>query len=94
VAEAEECLSGGNHFGLTASGLQVDEDEELEVNGAWAVVIEGGRDVSLAIGVSCRPEERRGRRRPPLLTDGSLLLAFYQNGKSGRAPVELDDGPS
>jgi hypothetical protein len=72
----------------------MDENEELEVNDARAMVVEGGRDVSLAVGVSCRPEERRGRRRPPLLTDGSHLSAFYQNGKLGRAPVGLNDGPS
>jgi hypothetical protein len=39
----------------------MDENEELEVNGARAIVVEGGRDVSLAVGVSGRPEERRRR---------------------------------
>jgi hypothetical protein len=35
VAEAEECLSGGNHFGLTASGLRVDENNGVAVKGVW-----------------------------------------------------------
>jgi hypothetical protein len=39
----------------------VDENEELEVNDARAVVVEGGQDVSLAVGMSSRPQERRGR---------------------------------
>jgi hypothetical protein len=57
VAEIEECVLGGNHFGLIASGLRVHENEELEVNGARAVVVEDGGDVELAVALS--PQGRK-----------------------------------